>query len=342
MNNIHLISKVALGAALSHIRPSIKHTILHVTKRCNMRCKHCFIDFSSKDDELTLQDFKSIAEKLSNLIWLDIGGGEPLMREDLKEIVSLFRFEELSIPTNGWLTDQIVQRLALIHPVAGDKLVVTLSLEGMKETHDAIRQPGSFDRTVQTYRALQKSVPGIRMKFNTVLSEKNYDEVVELMHFVKELQPTFHSILMLRGTPNDPSMSLPSNEKILALEDNIYRIQQSYDYGRTGILATIQRNYQAYKRELNLRTFNEKRQAIQCLGGSSHLVIWSNGDVAPCELLPSLGNVRQSGLDSVLRSQQMKKAVSNIKKQHCYCTHDCNMIENILFNPNSYMKLLNG
>jgi len=339
VNNMLLIIKVMEEALLSYGRPSIKHLILHVTNRCNMRCDHCFVDFDSPKKELSLDEIISISRKFSNLIWLDIGGGEPLMREDLDEIVSQFRFRELSIPTNGWESEQIVEKLKKINSIASGKLIVTLSLDGMQETHDKIRRPESFERTIQTFNEL-KQIKGLRIKFNTVLCEKNSDEIINLMHFVKELEPDFHSVLMVRGTTRDPLMRLPSVDKIKILEQSIYRIQQSYNYGRTGMLSKVQRNYQVYKGDLNVRTLQERRQVIPCLAGASHLVVWPEGDVSSCELLPPIGNIREKNIDELLKGVEMRERLSSIRRGDCYCTHDCNMIENILLNPKSYLRLL--
>lgn len=339
MGNMSLAVKVMEEALLSRVRPSVKHLILHVTKKCNMRCGHCFVDLDDSGNELSLADIKTIADSLPELIWLDIGGGEPLLRDGLDRIISFFRFKELSIPTNGWDTEAIFEKMAPIHEMTSGNLVVTLSLDGMRRTHDEIRCGGSFDRTERTFKKL-KSIAGIRVKFNTVLCEKNYSEIMDLMRFVKDLGADFHSIIMLRGLPRNPSMRLPPPERIRALAGDIYRIQRSYDYGRTGMLSRIQRNYQAYKEDLNLRILEDKKQAIPCLAGRSHAVIWPGGDVSPCELLPPVGNIREKSITEILGGREMQDAIASIRKGNCFCTHDCNMIENILFNPRSYLKLL--
>ncbi len=339
MKNISVITKVLKETMLSYFRPSIKHLILHITNRCNMRCRHCFVDIDKAVQELTLNEIGTISKKFSDLIWLDIGGGEPTLRDDLEEIVSLFDFKELSIPTNGWDTNRIVKMLKKIHLNTDGKLIVTLSLDGMQRTHDEIRCPMSFERTIQTFNRL-KEINGMRIKFNTVLCEKNVEEIIDLMHFVRGLRPAFHSILMLRGVSRDPSMRLPSVERMKMLESDIYRIQRSYDYGRRGILLRVQRNYQAYKRELTMKALEVRRQPVLCRAGISHLVIWPEGSVSICELLSSIGNIREKTLEGLLNSAEMKRAISSVRKGDCFCTHDCNMIENILLNPNSYLKLL--
>jgi len=339
MSNGSLIAKVMEEAVLSHFRGSIKHLILHVTDKCNMKCRHCFVNTDTFKNELSFDEIRAIAKALPDLIWLDIGGGEPLLRNDLEKIIALFRFRELSIPTNGWETDSIFEKVKRIDLRLPGRLIVTLSLDGMKKTHDEIRCRGSFERTVQTFYRL-RGIKGLRIKFNTVLCEKNLDEILDLMRCVKNMEPDFHSILKLRGSSRDPSMKLPAVKKIEALEMEINSIQKSYGYGRTGMLSRIQRNYQKYKGDLNIRMLRERRQVIPCLAGFSHLVIWSEGSVSPCELLPPVGNVREKSLERLLSGVEMKKAISSIRNGVCFCTHDCNMIENILFNPRSYPRLL--
>ncbi|HLD82323.1 MAG TPA: hypothetical protein VI976_00025, partial [Candidatus Omnitrophota bacterium] len=60
------------------LRQGPKHLILHVTNRCNLRCKNCFIDFERADKrEISPEKIEELAVYLKRLIWLDIGGGEP-------------------------------------------------------------------------------------------------------------------------------------------------------------------------------------------------------------------------------------------------------------------------
>ena len=53
----------------------LKHLIVHVTNHCNLRCKHCFIDFSPKRD-LPLSTYQKLGQDLGKVFWVDIGGGD--------------------------------------------------------------------------------------------------------------------------------------------------------------------------------------------------------------------------------------------------------------------------
>ena len=88
------------------------------------------------------------------------------------------------------------------------------------------------------------------------------------------------------------------------------------------------------------RTLKEKKQIIPCLAVQRHLVIFSNGDVSPCELLPPVGNIKQKSLQEILKGQLLKQSVEKIRAGSCYCTHECNMLDSILLNPRYYFDII--
>ncbi len=338
-------TKILSEAVRAQFAPRFNHLILHVTNICNFRCNHCFVEFEKKPIDLSLEEVKTIADQFKNLIWLDIGGGEPFLRSDLHQIVGMFDAEEISIPTNGWFTERILEQLKKIGEARGlERLILTISVDGLPDTHDEIRaKKGSFRKLEETFRQVRANFPELRIKINTVLNQRNKDEIIDLMNYVKEnLNPDFHGILFLRGSPLNNTYALPDVEEIRRLEDRIYEVQQKYHYGRTGMLGKIQKNYQSIKREIANLIVEEKRQVIPCFGGQAHLVIYADGRVAPCELLPAAGSIRTSPLSEILSGPEFGGAVKKIKAGDCHCTHDCNFMENILFNFKLYPKLALG
>jgi MoaA/NifB/PqqE/SkfB family radical SAM enzyme len=340
-----VLFKVVKEAALLKLRPKVSHLILHVTNICNFRCQHCFVEFAAKPKDLTLDEVSQVAEYFDDLIWLDIGGGEPFIRTDLADIVAKFKAKEISIPTNGWFTEKILTALEKIEQRFDlSNLILTISVDGLRQTHDEIRkQEGSFDRLVSTYQQVRSKFPKLRVKLNTVIHHRNVQEIVPLMEWAKaELNPAFHSILFLRGSPINPDYRLPSAEEMKALEDRVHKIQQQYVYGRSGVLSDVQRHYQWIKREIANQIIATKSQVIPCLGGQAHFVVYANGDVAPCELLPPVGSLRKNSLKEIFDSTACEASVKAIKEKKCHCTHDCNMVENVLFNFSLYSKLMLG
>ena len=340
-----VVFKVLKEAALFKLRDKVSHLILHVTNICNFRCHHCFVDFAPKPNDLTLDEIKQVAEVYEDLIWLDIGGGEPFIRTDLDQIVAMFRAQAISIPTNGWFTEKTVSTLGRIESQMDlSRLLLTFSIDGLPETHDEIRaQKGSFERLSTTYAQVRARFPNLSVKINTVLNQRNLHEIIPLMRIVKEkLNPAFHSILFLRGSPINPGYKLPPTSEIRALEDEIFKLQQDYLYGHTGIVSDVHRHYQSIKREIAEQILEQKTQVIPCLGGQAHHVVYANGDVAPCELLPAVDSLRRTPLRQIIQGAAWQATVADIKAKKCHCTHDCNMIENVLFNFRLYPALIIG
>jgi radical SAM protein with 4Fe4S-binding SPASM domain len=95
-----------------------------------------------------------------------------------------------------------------------------------------------------------------------------------------------------------------------------------------------------YSRKLIGRVVRENRQLIPCYAGSLAGVMLANGDVYPCELLEEpMGNVREheyriDRLWTSERAAQVRKAVDG-----CFCTHECFISVNCLFNPRILAKL---
>ena len=64
--------------------------LLEVTKRCNLRCRFCFANGGSPEDDESLESLKvavnDIVSKRGNVL-LQLSGGEPTLRDDLPELV---------------------------------------------------------------------------------------------------------------------------------------------------------------------------------------------------------------------------------------------------------------
>ena len=316
---------------------NFNHLILHVTNACNFRCEHCFIDFSPKKD-LTFDEIARLAAEVKDLLWLDIAGGEPFLRKDLADIVALFNFGIVQIPTNGFYTDRIVDSLQEMRAKVGNKVNLTLSLDGLEETHNKIRrQANSWQKVWETFEKVRAL--GFPVKINTVISTSNYDELIPLMRYVRERGPDFHSIILLRGDTIDPDCVLPSLEKLRELAAPMFEILDSYSFGREGFASRVMQNYVRTLWNVSLQTIEEERQVMPCQAGKFHRVVYGNGDVSSCEMLPPVGNVRQKSWHDIVASDEFRTQVRSIERGECHCTHNCAMLGSILFRPGPALKL---
>jgi radical SAM protein with 4Fe4S-binding SPASM domain len=152
---------------------------LDVTAACQLRCRHCCTDSTSKlDKELGREEIFAVLDQVKQLgvTQLVISGGEPLLRPELSQI--LFRARELALTvtllTNGLLIDETWARLFTELGIR-----VKVSLDGARAgTHDFLRGRGTFEKTVEVLRRLIES--GADTAVHYTVHRKNFLELTEL------------------------------------------------------------------------------------------------------------------------------------------------------------------
>ncbi len=151
------VDAVALHGNLS--APLVTH--LEVNSVCNIECVHCFAGkLPRKERTLELAELDELFRDMAAMgaLRLALSGGEPLMRKDLYELIDCAIEHGLrtSLVTNGLLLDDAhVRSLA-----ARDLLWLSVSLDGAtRETNDAIRGAGTYDRVLERVALLRERVP---------------------------------------------------------------------------------------------------------------------------------------------------------------------------------------
>lgn len=315
------------------------HLILHVTNRCNLRCRTCFRADRDDNDELSLQEIDEIASYFDKLLWLEISGGEPFVREDLIDILLRFNAKSISIATNGYDPEAIYDTVKRLRDTSRAIINIAVSLDGFQSTNDDIRGPGTFQRALKTLKMLKK-LEGVIVSANTVLSQRNLDELFPFMEFIRGTMVDFHSIILLRGTPRDSTLTRPSYQELLGLKNGIFHYWNSYSYGVNFLERRILNRYQRIAYETTIRIIREKKQIPKCLAWRAHAVVYANGDVAFCEMLDPFGNLRKQPLGSLFVSRRALAQKRNIQDGNCSCYHNCNMMDNYFLNMFQYPKLL--
>lgn len=324
------------------LRRRLKHLIVHVTNHCNFRCAHCFVDFSTTKRDLPLEIYRRLAEDAGALFWLDIGGGEPFIRTDLAEIVAAFRYQLVHIPSNGSLLAQMLDQLGAIRRTRpGAEVLLGLSLDGLAATHDRLRgAPGNYEQVWRAYDAIRRQDPAINIKITTVITNQTVDDVLPLMRVVRARGADFHSVILLRGRPPSPEVTLPPLADLRRLGPEIFALLEDYQYGRASLSARLLRNYHRFLWNVSLDTLERQTQVIPCYAGRSHMVVWGDGTVSSCEMLEGVGNLRDQRLREVLESERLQAQRRSIRNKECHCTHNCALLTSILFNPVNLPQLL--
>jgi len=118
-----------------------------LTYACNLQCIHCLSSSGQRDDrELSTTEAKRVLDELRDLqvFYINIGGGEPMVRRDFFELVEYSVASGIGVKfsTNGAFIDaEKARRLASM-----DYLDIQISLDGVDAvTNDSVRGSGSYD-----------------------------------------------------------------------------------------------------------------------------------------------------------------------------------------------------
>lgn len=196
---------------------------LNITRKCNLRCKGCFTDSGTPDpNELTTKELFNLIDQMKNAgtFFLAIGGGEPLLRDDLFQVLKYARenFIATSIVTNGLLIDkEIAQKLDALNL---DK--ITISIDGLEKSHNYVRGKGTFKKTIDKIKILRKYRHSATLEMRVIINSLNINEYKELIELAESLSLDlirFTPILLLGRAKENQDLLINQDQYIGFLED---------------------------------------------------------------------------------------------------------------------------
>jgi MoaA/NifB/PqqE/SkfB family radical SAM enzyme len=303
--------------------------VLSVCYRCNSRCRTCNV-WRKETEELTLDEWGQIFANLGRTpFYLTFTGGEPFLRRDLVDLVSLAyehcRPGVITIPTNGLLYNIIpksVERILRAAPLA--QVGVNLSLDGLGDQHDHLRGvPSNYEKALRTYQALRTlDYPNLTVSIHTVVSRFNVADMPAIYRGLTALEPDSYITEIAEERVELDTLGLditPSLQEYAPVADFlIERIKERRFKG----LARITQAFRVRYYDLVKRTLHERRQIIPCYAG------WASGHIAPdgdvwtcCIRAEPIGNLRQTNYDlrPIWFGERAEALRRSIAAGECYC-----------------------
>lgn len=164
---------------------------LELTSRCNLNCRHCYINLPPGDkeaatNELTVQEFSAIADQAVSLgaLWCLITGGEPLLRKDFLDIYVMLKKKGLlvSVFTNATLITE--EHIKIFKRYPPRDLEVTVYGATEKTYEKITRKKGSYRAFRKGLALLQKN--GIKVRLKAMALRSNLKEMTTLAEFCRK------------------------------------------------------------------------------------------------------------------------------------------------------------
>ncbi|MBF0559948.1 MAG: radical SAM protein [Nitrospirae bacterium] len=161
--------------------PSLRYLELQITDRCNLKCRHCYIDKPGQN-ELSPEVIKDILCEFDSMqgLRLLITGGEPLLHRSFGAINDLLPghgFRKILF-TNGLLLEKMA-----ITELNVDE--IQFSVDGMEHGHDALRGSGSYNMVMHAIKAAIAA--GKAASVSTMVHRENTGEFAEMERLFKDM-----------------------------------------------------------------------------------------------------------------------------------------------------------
>jgi len=287
-----------------------------VTYRCNARCNMCnrYKAPSRPEEEISLETIR----KLPPMYFTNITGGEPFIREDLKEIVRELKkkSDRIVISTNGFFTDRIVD-LCKEFPDIG----IRISIEGLEATNNAIR--GLQDGYNRGYTTLQKLV-AMGMKdvgFGMTVQDCNCKDLVPLYKISDEMGMEFATASLHNSFYFVEAKNIIHDRPMVAQEfENLINELLSSN--------SPKKWFRAYFNHGLINYIYSQKRLLPCDMSFDTFFIDPYGDVMPCNGTKEkevMGNLNRQSWEELWNSKEAETVRAKVR----HCDRNCWMIGSV-------------
>lgn len=202
---------------------------IHVTKRCQNQCTHCYFrELSSTCYDMPIKELIELIEAIrikadsSSLIpRIDFTGGDPLLYPFIDQAAEACNRAGIQYGFKCNPESIITKKEQLGH-VMDLCSGISLSIDGLPNTHDSIRGYGSFNNTLKAIEILKDS--GIQLKISTTVSYDNLGDLIPLMEFLR------HERILVDDYTWARYWSITHRDKILSAVDMMQVFEELSEY----------------------------------------------------------------------------------------------------------------
>lgn len=290
----------------------------NTTKKCNLYCKHCYRESGPDEDtvkELSTEEGKKLIDEIKKAGFriLILSGGEPLLREDIYELVAKTKAAGLvpAMGSNGTLLTKEAANELKKSGLGG----IAISVDSMDAAyHDEFRGvKGAFDLT---QAGIENALAaGLRVQINLTLTENNQDEFEKIVDYYEKIG--VHAIHPFFLVPTGRALSMEEEGlRSQAYFGMIKKILEKQHSTKLELKPTCAPQFMPMAKEMGL----EQRFTRGCLAGIAYCCILPKGEVNICPYLPiEVGNVREKPFDEIWRDSEIFAQLRDYKNYEGEC-----------------------
>lgn len=314
----------------------VAEVIFETTYRCNAKCPYCIVPtvaraLHKEETEIGVGDIREMLKSkyFRNLVRFSIAGGEPFLRDDLKELLALAleKAQFVALVTNGLLPERLEDTLSGID-VSRLGLAVSLDAVGKKQD-EMMNVPNAFIKIEKTLRIASALNLGFRAIPFTITPD-NFREIPK----VAELASQYGAFL--KAEFGHPFYRYKYTDSQLEwIDDALHNVRQPF----TNLPKRLDRAFVGSVRFLMdnaVRQFKYRLKLFEHTGGAQWFVLSPYGEIYPCfpyrdfcvwnyetESLGNpryrFGNIREEDFDKIWQSERANRIREEIGKDgHIY------------------------
>ncbi|MBW6440806.1 radical SAM protein [Patescibacteria group bacterium] len=308
LNNVKTIVRSLVSDAMT---APIK-LFVNVNNKCNLECKHCFSASSPVGNyQIPYDNFIKIIDEASEMgIFLFvIGGGEPLLRNDIWKVISYIRSKGMgvSLTTNGTVCND-----EIINNIKEYDVRMNISFDGKEETHDSVRgRKGVYRTALKNVKIMVAN--GIKPTIRFTLMPLNIKDTPHMISLADTLG------LKLKVRRAKPASRTMKNDMIIKHIDQEYleAINLLNNSPNCGVEDIMNINFRA--KEPLLVSDSD------CGAATRIMFIEADGKISPCSFLRDefcSGSIYTDTLESIWRDSSQFKLIRNLKlNKECATCH---------------------
>jgi radical SAM protein with 4Fe4S-binding SPASM domain len=268
------------------------------------------LDFDSCTN--VIDDFVLTANRWGLIPQINFTGGDPLLRADFWGLLdySVALGVAPGLLGNPYhVTKEIARKLKKY----GVRFY-QISIDGMEQTHDAWRRPGSFMDSLRALRVLREE--GVETHVMFTLSKQNAGELMDVIHLVAEEEVDAFTFDLMVPTGKASRLKeenlTPYELRALLVEvDELWRELRTKGVHTCWFRKLVFWKLLAFEQgKLNpsiLNWANVNRMTIGgCVIGGPYLTLLADGTVLPCRRLPiPVGKLPEDSISAIMVNSQL-------------------------------------